>query len=215
MFNHRCAAVIAILALSAAALATPVQVAVYGTVDFNSISNAPMNGFIAGAPATLTFSVDSNNFVNSGSFPTRGYPIDQASFALSSGAASIGLQNPFPAGQVPYFGIRNNDPAVDGFFLGTSVDFDNSVPLNQTHTNGQRYSLDYSVTYPGDRLASLDILGALGTYDYTGLSVFNWGVWRISPDFVFMGLNYGYMTITPEPTALALCGILAAAIRRR
>lgn len=149
-------------------------------------------------------------------FPTRGYPIDTASFVLSSGAASIGLQNPFPAGETPYFVLRNNDPGVDGFLVSTSYELPTSVPLNQTHTTGARYHQNYYVTHGPNKLSSLDIFDALGTYDYDGLTVFNWTVWRISPDFIFMEIEFGQMTITPEPTALGALGLLAAfGLRRR
>ncbi|MBK9128959.1 MAG: hypothetical protein IPM13_14330 [Phycisphaerales bacterium] len=203
------------LLLAASALAATVQVTVTGSVDFNFIGLPPLSGFAPGAPASLTFTVDSNNFVDSVNFPTRGYPIDTSSFVLSSGAASIGLQNPFPAGQTPFFALRNNDPAVDGFFVATSYEFFGGVPLDQTHTTGARYQHDFHVTYTGDTLSSLDILDALGTYDNTGLTVFGWGVWRNSPDFVFLGLDFGQMTITPEPTSLALLAPLATLLARR
>jgi len=41
----------------------------------------------------------------------------------------VPLQSPFPVGQTPYFVIRNNDPAVDGFYISTDVDGPNSLPL--------------------------------------------------------------------------------------
>ncbi len=216
--SHRTAiaALALLLASGSPAMTAIIDVTVSGTVSFNTIGTPPLNGFASGAPVSLTFQVDSANFVNSGSFPTRGYPIDTSSFVLSSGAASIGLQNPFPAGQTPYFALRNNDPGVDGFILATSYEFPTGAPLNQTHTNGQRYYHNYYVTYGPNTLSSLDILDALGTYDYTGLSVFNWTIWRISPDFVFAEFDFARMTITPEPAALgglALLGVLGA--RRR
>ena len=74
---------------------------------------------------------------------------------------------------------------------------------------------NYSVTYTGDTLASLDILDALGTYDFTGLTVFNWTI--DDGPFNAMGLIFSEMTIVPEPatlTLLALGGLLASRRRR-
>lgn len=217
MLRHPASAVLFVVLLAGApAFAAIIDVTVDGTVAFNAIGPLPLGGFTPGAAASLTFQVDSDNYVNSVNFPTRGYPIDTSSFVLSSGAASIGLQNPFPAGQTPYFVLRNNDPGVDGFIVSTSYEWPNSVPLNQTHTTGARYNHNYYVTYGPNKLSSLDILDALGTYDYDGLTVFNWTVWRISPDFVFMEINFGQMTITPEPTAFGVLGLLGAfGLRRR
>lgn len=201
-------------AVSASAHADMVQVTAYGTVEYNFISPAPLGGFLEGAPATMSFLVDSNNFVDSQNFPTRGYPIDQSSFVFNSGSSSIGLQNPFPAGQTPYFAIRNNDPAVDGFILSDSYEFPGGVELNQASPTGIQYFDNYYVTYDGSKLNSLDILGALGTYDFTGLQVFNWTVDRNGLDF--MGLVFDHMTIAavPEPTTLLPLALILLACRR-
>ena len=187
---------VAMLPLAASADGTIIDVTVTGTVEYNLIGQPPLNGFTPGAPASLTFTIDATSFVNSPNFPTRGYPIDKASFVLTSGAASISLQNPFPPGQTPYFVLRNNDPGVDGFFVANSVDFPTGVPLNQTHTGGQRFNHTFMVTYGPTALSSLDVLDALGTYDYTGLSVYNWTTWHSSPDLVFMEIMFGELTIS-------------------
>ncbi|TWT45976.1 hypothetical protein RAS1_24120 [Phycisphaerae bacterium RAS1] len=211
-----CAAVVAALIAASPVYADIVNVTVNGTVAFNGITLPPLSGFASGAPASMSFSVDSANFLDSPNFPTRGYPIDPSSFVLSSGAASIGLQNPFPAGQTPYFVLRNNDPAVDGFIVSTSNEFQDSVPIDQTHTTGARYFENYYVTYGGSTLSSLNILDALGTYDFTGLTVYNWTTWRNFPDNVGMEIGFEQMTITPEPASLGFLGLVAAlALRRR
>jgi len=164
----------------AAALAAPagagplVQVTVTGTVEFNAIIPAPLGSADVGDPAVLRFVVDASSFLDSLSFPTRGYPIDKPSFSLTFPAAAIGLQSPFPAGQTPYFVLRDNDPAVDGFFLSTSVDFATGVPLNQNGAFGKFLAV-FHVTYLPSTLGSLNVLDALGSYDFTGLTVFNFG----------------------------------------
>ena len=152
-----------------------VKVTVTGTVVGNQINPPPLGNVNPGDAATLTFEVDSGTFTNSLNFPTRGYDIDQSSFQLTMGTTTIGLQNPFPGGQTPYFVIRNDDPAVDGFLVSTSVDVPIGVPIDQTGIFGQ-FINNYYVTYVGTTLTSLDILDALGTYDFTGLTVFNWTI---------------------------------------
>ena len=192
-----------------------VDVNITGTVEWNQIGSAPLNGAQAGQAATLTFTVDSNNWVNNPVYPTRGYPIDKASFKLKFPTFEIGLQNPYPAGQTPYFVIRNNDPAVDGFFISTGTGFFEGVPLSQAGGFGQ-FANEFHVTYEGTRLSSLDVLGALGYYDYTGLTVFNWTV--DDGPFNPLGILFSGMTISvPEPTGLMLVGLsgLGLLSRRR
>ncbi len=155
--------------------AAPVQVTATGEVEYNQISAAPLGNVNPGDPVTMTFSVDSTRFVNSASFPTRGYIVEQSSFTLTLGSTVMSVQHPFPAGEVPYFVIRNNDPAVDGFWVSTNVDFPLGVPINQTGSFGP-FIGNYSVTYTGDTLVSLDILDAVGSDDFTGLTVFHWTV---------------------------------------
>jgi hypothetical protein len=155
--------------------AAQVQVTATGVVEYNQIGDPPLGDVLAGDPVTMTFFVDSEVFTDSGSFPVRGYHINEMSFLLDFGAIAIGLEDPFPAGMTPYFGIRNDDPAVDGFWTSTEIDFPVGVPLDQTGLFSQ-FLNNYSVTYTGDTLDSLDILDALGTYDFGGLTVFNWTV---------------------------------------
>ncbi|HEY7087122.1 MAG TPA: PEP-CTERM sorting domain-containing protein, partial [Tepidisphaeraceae bacterium] len=161
----------------------------------------------------LTFTVDSNNFINNPSYPTRGYPIDLTSFKLKFPTFEIGLQDPYPAGAGPYFVIRNNDPAVDGFFVSTGTGFFEGVPVNQVGGFGN-FGNEFHATYPGSYLSSLDVLGALGHYDFTGLSVFNWTL--DDGPFNALGIIYSDMTISvPEPTSIALLGLAGAAAMAR
>jgi hypothetical protein len=155
----------------------PVTVTAIGEVEFNQIGSPPLGDVVAGETVTMTFVVDSDIFVDSMNFPTRGYEIAQPSFSLAFESAALELQDPFPAGVTPYFVIRDNDPAVDGFFVATNVDipFGFGLPLNQTGFFGQ-FAASYRVTYTGDTLPSLDILDAVGNYDFTNLTVFGWSV---------------------------------------
>ena len=203
-------------AVSTTARAEIVNVTLNGEVEWNMISSAPLNGAQVGQSAKLTFTVDSNNFSNTPQFPTRGYFIDKDSFKLEFPTFSIGLQNPYPAGQNPYFVLRNNDPAVDGFFISTGTGFFDGVPLNQTGGFSQ-FKNEFHVTYEGTRLSSLNILDALGTYNFTGLSVFNWTI--DDGPVNALGILFEDMTISavPEPTSLGVCALvsLGALARRR
>jgi hypothetical protein len=198
------------------ARAAIVNVEINGSVEWNSIAGPPLNGAHVGDKAKLTFTVDSNNFLNNPVYPTRGYPIDVSSFKLSFPTFDIGLQNPYPAGQSPYFVIRNNDPAVDGFFVSTGTGFFEGVPLNQVGGFGN-FGNEFHATYGGSLLSSLDVLGAQGYYDFTGLTVFNWTL-QDGP-FDALGILFKDMTISvPEPSVACLGaagGLLMIARRNR
>lgn len=169
-------AILSALLVAGAVEAGPlVEVTVQGTVEFNGITAPPLGDADPGEPITVHFVVDAAKFTDSPSFPTRGYEIDKSTFSISFPSSSIGLQSPFPGGQKPYFVLRNNDPAVDGFLISTSYDFPLGVPLNQTGVFG-KFVHNWYVTYDGTTLPSLDILDALGVYTFDGLTVFNWSV---------------------------------------
>jgi hypothetical protein len=189
--------VMALLATSG--LAQTVEVRLTGQVEYNQITSGPLGQVASGQAVELTFQVDAANFVNSPNFPNRGYPIQAGTFALDMGATTFGLQAPFPAGQTPYFSIRNNDPAVDGFFISTVVDFPVGVPLNTVGAFGN-FRFDFSVTYGGSTLPSLDIADAAGIYDFTGLSVFNMTI--DDGPFQPLGMIFQQLEIVPQ----AVCG---------
>ena len=193
-------------ALAPTASATIVKVTIHGTVAFNSITKAPFTTVTTGQGAVLSFLLDSDSFVNSPNFPVRGYVIDQSSCTLAFPSATVPLQSPFPVGQTPYFVIRNNDPAVDGFYISTDVDGPNSLPLAPVGSFGH-FGDAFHVTYVGSTLPSLDLLDALGSYDYTGLTVFGWSVddGPFSPlgiDFVSMSIETLVPTWTDEGLSL-------------
>ncbi|MCB9897747.1 MAG: hypothetical protein H6825_07075 [Planctomycetes bacterium] len=190
-------------ALAAAAFASPslvagvpVTVTFTGSVEFNQIAAFPLSTVAAGAAVELSFELDSSDFVDSASFPTRGFVIDPSTWMLKFNGNNVALQSPFPG--TPYFVIRNNDPAVDGFFVSTDVDFPLGVPL--TYSGSFGHFLDNtSVTYGGDAVPSLDLLDALGTYDYTGLQVFHWTL--DDGPFDAMGMIFEQIDIALAPSA--------------
>ncbi len=180
--------------LAAASIADggEVQVTITGEVEFNQINPPPLGNANPGDPATISFVVDSDTFADSPNFPTRGYLIAPATYTLTLGPTVVGLQSPFPFGQFASFVLRDNDPAVDGFFVSTDLDFPLGVPLEQAGIFGQ-FRSNFSVTYTGDTLASLDLLDALGTYDFTGLTVFHWTT--DDGGFEPMGMIFEQMTL--------------------
>jgi len=175
-----------------------VEVTVHGTVEFNVINPLPLGAVADNEPATLRFRVDSDVFQNSAQFPTRGYAIDKASFTLTFDSAAVTLKSPFPAGATPYFVLRNNDPAVDGFYISTDVNGPVGLPLSVNGSFGA-FAHSFLVTYGGSALPSLDILDALGTWDYAGLQVFHFSV--DDGPFEPMGLIFESMTIATVGSA--------------
>lgn len=169
--------VITILAvlLAAPAMAETVNVEILGTVEFEQVNFGEFANVHPGDATLVSFAVDSETYI-SGSFPTRAYAIDPASFTLTIGSVTAGLQNPFPAGQTPYFVLRDNDPAVDGFFVSLGPDNPFPLPLDEPANIDDYFGLAFSVGYTGDTLGSLNILDAVGTYDYDGLTNYNFAV---------------------------------------
>ncbi|MHC4378273.1 MAG: hypothetical protein ACYS26_16855 [Planctomycetota bacterium] len=179
---------------------TEYEVRIEGFVEFNGVTSGPLGQVNTGDDATITFRVDSDVFVDSGSFPTRGYVIDEASFSLAFPGGSLGLQNPFQGPLGPLFVLRDNDPAVDGFFIADNVNFPTGVALQLPGAFGP-FTNNFSVTYGGDLLDSLDIAGAVGIYEFDGLSVFNWTI--DDGPFNPVGMIYERMVITEvSPSAI-------------
>ena len=216
MFRKTAFAVALALVFSTAAVqADTVAVRVTGTVVFNGVSSAPLNGVPVGNAAEMSFTVDSNVFVDGIPGDLRSYPIDQSSFSLKyqPSGVSVGLLNPFPAGQTPYFTLVDGFPVSDGFFVSTGTTSPGGVPISQTPLQA---NLDLG--YVGSTLSSLNILDAVGTYDFTGLTRFAFNLWQTIPDNVRLDMEFARMTITPEPGTLcvpAIAGAVALVRRRR
>jgi hypothetical protein len=146
----------------------------------------------------MTFQVDSDAFTNSDNFPARGDDVIMDSYSFTAGPATVGLTIPAPYDQTPFFVLRNNDPAADGFFFsGNNVDW--PFPGLSTDTYGFCGLIEshYDIGYGEFALDSLDILDALGTYDYTGLTRFYFNL--VDCGFEAMGLLFEQMTISLVP----------------
>jgi hypothetical protein len=170
-----------------------VEVTVTGVVEFNFIGDPPLSDVTSGDAVSLTFLVDANNFVDGIPGDTRGYVIDQSSFLLSfaDGIVSQGLMDPFPAGETPFFTLADGIPVSDRFWVSTSTNSPGGVPLEQ-----DPFEANVDLGYVGDTLDSLDILDALGTYDFDGLTSFGFNLWAVFPDNVSMGMVFSEMTIS-------------------
>lgn len=173
-----------------------VNIEAKGTVVFRSSTlPPPLGGVVAGQQATLSFQVDSNNFVDGFPGDTRGYAILQPSFVLQfSGGVSVGLLSPFPGGQTPFFTIVEGFPVSDGFFVSTSPLSPGGVPISQ-----MPLQLNLDLGYVGSTLSSLNILDALGSYNFTGLTRFGFNVWQAAPDNIRMDIDFSSLTLTAVP----------------
>ncbi len=149
------------------------DVVVTGEVEYNQVNDGLFADVTAGDPVTIKFQVISDQFTDSTTYNTRGYWIDLASYSMTIGSASVGLLDPYPAGNTPYFVLRNNDPVSDGFFVAdNNVDWPwPALPLDEPGIFGP-FGTHFEVGYEGETLESLDIMDAVGIYDYTGLTSF-------------------------------------------
>lgn len=184
-----------VLALAAAPLAAQeFEVRWHGHVEYNQITSGALAAVHANDPVLITLRVDAAVFVDSPTFPTRGYPAVSGTYAYQIGSVTLGLQNPYPAVPAPMLVLRNDDPAVDGFLLSTNVDVPVGIPLDVNGIFGALKAYTY-VTYGGATLSSLDVASAVGTYEYAGLSVFGFAI-QDGP-FDPLGLIFDKLEIAP------------------
>lgn len=196
------------------AAAQDVRVQINGVVDFNVIQGG-LAGVQSGAPVTLSFSVDANDYLNSSNFPTRGYRINLASFDLNVGGVHMTLDNPQGDGGPVYFVLRDNDPAVDGFFISRGVELPFPADLHVpglTPTHEFEFSRSFTV---GTALSSLNILDAVGNYGFENMGSYLWTIGR----FGNAGIEFAYQSMTigvvPEPASAALFALGGAALLLR
>ncbi len=204
------AALIMLAFLAAApAQAGLVKVEIMGEVEYNQVrAPASFNRDVVqpGDPVTVTFLVDSAVFVDSTNFPVRGYPVLLDSYMLQFDTMTGPVVEPFasPYPGTPFFVVRNNDPAVDGFYVSTNnVDYPfEYFFVDEPGRLAPYFQQTFEVTYPQERLPSLDIYDAVGVYNFDGLSSYYFTMLDGFADA--MGIMYSQMTISRVPTEVAV-----------
>ena len=165
----------ALTLLACGAMAETVTIEFIGSVEYNQINEGIFADVNSGDAVYAAFTVDSDVYEASpGGYGVRGYIVDVASFELTIGSVGpVALVNPQPNDETTYFSLRNDDPAVDGFFIANEIDWDYNLPkLDEPGGIDPYFTLHWTVGYTGDTFSSLDILDAVGSYDYTGLTNF-------------------------------------------
>lgn len=195
--------VIAILTLAAApASAERVQVDIHGTVEFSIVGSGLFADVVPGDAANISFVVDSENYVDSGSYNVRGYLIDNETFLMTLGSVSVGAADPYPG--TPYFVLRDNDPVVDGFYFANSdlggPDLTAEHYVDEHGQIAEWFGAHFEVSYSGDKLTSLDITEAYGGYGVGGLQSYYYGLIDDWADA--MGYFYGHIEISPLVTGV-------------
>ena len=171
-----------------------------------------------GSVAVLEFNVDSTNFTDSTVSPARGYVIDPSSLYMESNGYQVHLTTPDPT----YFGMRNNAPKADSFFLGTSTSGASGFAATVDGISDV-FTFTYSISWSaGTQINSLDIADAVGAHTQAGLGSYQMDLMSKGVGVTF---NPGYATITdispvPEPAtygmmALGLVALVGVARRRR
>jgi hypothetical protein len=158
---------------SAALAQTIVRITVVGSVDYEQASGPPLDAVQPGDHATMSFEVDVNSFVDHPGGRVRGFPIAPSSFVLTLGSVAMGLE--FPWAQTPYFVLRNDDPAVDGFRISTALTLAEGVPLDVDGNSGAIRD-DFSVTFAGTTLSTIDIVDAAGDYQLPAVIDSHWAI---------------------------------------
>ncbi len=192
-----------LMVVSSAVLAETVTVECIGTVEYNQVNSGVFADVSSGDAVYAGFTIDSNNYIDSPNYNVRSYIIDLESFRLDIGPVSdVQLVIPQPMDAVPYFVVRNDDPAADGFFCSTNPEWPFGNPMLDVPAQIDPYfGFHWEVGYTGDTIDSLDVLEAIGSYDYTGLTSFYTAIQDAWADA--MGLEYVQMNIVMGSVATA------------
>ena len=165
----------ALTLLASVAVADVVSVEMIGEVEYSQVNQGIFGDVNSGDAFYASFTLDSTVWVDSpNGFGIRAYPIDVTSFELTIGSVGpVLLVNPQPNGETTYFHIRNADPVSDGLLISNQLEWDNVLPkLNVPGGIDPYFSLIWSIGYTEETFSSLDILDAVGSYDFDGLTSF-------------------------------------------
>ncbi len=192
---------IAMLVAAVPVLAETVQIECYGEVEYNQVNNGEFAAVNSGDVVYATFTVDSDDFIDSMTYGVRSYPVNVASFELTIGSVGpIALVDPQPEGLTTYFNLRNDDPGADGFFIANQTEWPNGFPsINVPGQIDPWFNFHWEVGYEGTVLDSRDVLDAVGVYDFTGLTSFYTVIGDSWADA--MGLIYDHMIISTSSVA--------------
>ncbi|HEY4080966.1 MAG TPA: PEP-CTERM sorting domain-containing protein [Burkholderiaceae bacterium] len=214
----RSIALAAAVLLPALAHADVYQVRINTSIADVSASSSLAGIMPTGSVAVLVFNVDSGNFSDSTVSPARGYVIDPSSVYMESNGTQVHLTTPDPS----YFGMRNNAPKADSFFLGNSTSGSSGFAATVDGST-DAFTLTYGISWSdGLQIGSLDIADAVGVHTSTGLGSYQFDLMSRGSGVTF---NPGRVMITditpvPEPAtygmmALGLVALVGVARRRR
>lgn len=198
-----------VLMASAAVNAQVVAIEIHGHVEWNIFLNGPLvsTAVHPGDPAVMSFEVLSSNYVDSPSFPVRGYPIIPGSFALRIGEVDVELEDPTITNVVPYWVIRNNDPMSDGVMFSTSVELPFGVPISLPGASGAPFGMSFMRTFddgnqPNTVFNSLDILDATGYWGFEWMSVYDFTIEGGGGSPLGVVYDWFSMSLISEPVIL-------------
>ncbi|UYV13368.1 MAG: hypothetical protein NCW75_03565 [Phycisphaera sp.] len=184
-------------AAGTAAQADPINVTFTGEVVSNRITDGDLAGVSPGDTTIVTFQVDSDDFFDVLPGDLRNYPVNEDSFLLDFD----GISTTMVPGTEAFFTLVDGFPVSDGFILSTSRTSPGGVPLETTP-----FQLGCDLGYEGSTLDSLEILDALGLYEFAGLTRFNFTIWSIFPDNVAMEIDFVSMEIASDVCAADIDG---------
>jgi len=192
-----------VLALALSVLAVPaaaeiVQVQIVCNVEYNQVRNGDLADVVPGDAAVATFTVDSDNYIDSTSYGVRSYPIDMGSFAFTVGSVGpVGLVIPQPENATIYFSLRESDPVSDGFFLSAIPEWPWVNPfLDIPGQLDPYFGYKYEISYAGTTLPTRDILDAVGSYGFDGIESYYLGIQDSWADAI--GFTYVQTVITAQ-----------------
>lgn len=157
-------------------LADRVEVHVTGEVYFVTAWYGVFADVAVGEPVSMSFSVDSEDFVTSPGNPNlRGYPIDQEEFTMSVAGIDVGLLVQAP----PVYLVVEYDPDYFGLIrLSRDLEAWAADPLiDHIGYFGFPLDLEHFLWMEEGVITSPDIIAAAGTYtqDENGFFIGGWG----------------------------------------
>ena len=110
-------ALVAVVVLTAPATADMYNIEITGTAETVNPSCEMFADVLPGDPVTITFTLDSTDYVDDASIPSRGYVVSD--FWLTIGDVTVGL---YPTDSDPYFVLCDGCSAGDRLFLSYYTD---------------------------------------------------------------------------------------------